>query len=257
MLSIGLLKLIIYLNCNYFELILNNIILNTDSILNMVAPILLVKRKRGFMSKEEKIKVSNGIPDWFKQVICGIMLSDGSIRMNGTQALLSIQQTHQELTEEIWKMCFNLNLVLSEIHIINRANNKTVYSFQTLTLPFFTSLYNDWYKLINNKNIKVLPLNLDSLFTPLAFAFLIMGDGSWDKSSSRIIIHLNNFTLIEVNRIQSILLSKYDISSYLVKTSHSDKDRGYVLKIPSRDVPKVRALVSDHIYPTLKYKIGL
>lgn len=69
-------------------------------------------------------------------------------------------------------MCFQLNLVLSGIHIINRQNKKIVYSFQTLSLPFFTSLYNDWY----NKNIKVLPLNLDSLFTPLAFAFLIMGD---------------------------------------------------------------------------------
>ena len=75
-------------------------------------------------------------------------------------------------------MCFQLNLVLSEIHIINRVNKKLVYSFQTLSLPFFTNLYNDGYKSIDNKNIKVLPLNLDSLFTPLSFAFLIMGDGS-------------------------------------------------------------------------------
>ena len=154
-------------------------------------------------------------------------------------------------------MCFQLNLVLSRIHIINRQNKKIVYSFQTLSLPFFTSLYKDWYKSISNKNIKVLPLNLDSLFTPLAFAFLIMGDGGWDKSSSRIILHLNNFTKFEVSRIQSILLSKYDLSSYLVKTPHSDKDRGYILKIPARDINKVRELVSDHIYPTLKYKIGL
>ena len=154
-------------------------------------------------------------------------------------------------------MCFQLNLVLSRIHIINRQNKKIVYSFQTLSLPFFTSLYKDWYKSISNKNIKVLPLNLDSLFTPLAFAFLIMGDGGWDKSSSRLILHLNNFTKFEVSRIQSILLSKYDLSSYLVKTPHSDKDRGYILKIPARNINKVRELVSDHIYPTLKYKIGL
>ena len=154
-------------------------------------------------------------------------------------------------------MCFQLNLVLSGINIINRQNRKIVYSFQTLSLPFFTSLYKDWYKSISNKNIKVLPLNLDSLFTPLAFAFLIMGDGGWDKSSSRIILHLNNFTKFEVSRIQSILLSKYDLSSYLVKTPHSDKDRGYILKIPARNINKVRELVSDHIYPTLKYKIGL
>jgi hypothetical protein len=84
-----------------------------------------------------------------------------------------------------------------------------------------------------------------------------MGDGGWDNSGSRIVLHLNNFTLIEVNRIQSIILSKFNISSYLVKTPHSYKDRGYILKIPAIDVSKVQALVSNHIYPSLKYKIGL
>jgi len=41
-------------------------------------------------------------------------------------------------------MCFQLNLVLSKIHIIKRNNKKLVYSFQTLTVPFFKwpSLYN-------------------------------------------------------------------------------------------------------------------
>nr|YP_010846165.1 LAGLIDADG homing endonuclease [Cyathus stercoreus]WEV87352.1 LAGLIDADG homing endonuclease [Cyathus stercoreus] len=209
------------------------------------------------MSKEDKIRVSNQIPDWFKEVVCGLILSDASIRMNGRQALMSIQQTHQELTQEIWKFCFQLNLVLSGIHIIKRTNRKTVYSFQTLSLPFFTSVYNDWYKSIDNKNYKVLPLNLEILFTPLAFSFLIMGDGSWDNSGSRIILHLNNFTLIEINRLQFILLSKFNISCYTVKSTHSENDRGYIIKIPAREVNKVRELVSDYIYPTLKYKIGL
>ena len=95
------------------------------------------KRTRGYMPQKEKIRVSNNIPDWFKEIVCGIMLSDGSIRMNGNPALMSIQQTHKELTEEIWKMCFQLNLVLSGIHIINIPNKKLVYSFQTITLPFF------------------------------------------------------------------------------------------------------------------------
>jgi hypothetical protein len=147
-----------------------------DPIYTLAIPIL--KRKRGYMPKEEKIRVSNNVPDWFKQVVCGLMLSDASIRMNGSQATMSIQQTHKELTEEVWKMCFQLNLVLSDIHIIDRINRKLVYSFQTLSLPFFTTLYKEWYKNIENKIYKVLPLNLDSLFTPLAFAFLIMGDGS-------------------------------------------------------------------------------
>lgn len=100
MFSIGLPVLIIFLFSNYFEFIFKNGV--TDPIFYMAIPIITKKKRtRGYMSKEEKIRVSNSIPDWFNQVVCGIMLSDGSIRMNGKQALLSIQQTHQELTLEI------------------------------------------------------------------------------------------------------------------------------------------------------------
>ncbi len=44
-------------------------------------------------------------------MICGIMLSDGPIRMNGKNALMGIQQTHEEFTKEVWQICFNLKLV--------------------------------------------------------------------------------------------------------------------------------------------------
>jgi LAGLIDADG DNA endonuclease family protein len=209
------------------------------------------------MSNEEKINVSNNIPDWFNQVVCGLMLSDATIRMNGKNALMGIQQTHEELTKNVWNICFNLKIVLSGVHIINRPNKLTVYSFQTLSLPYFTNLYQDWYKLTDNKRYKILPLNLETLFTPLAFSYLIMGDGSWDKHGSRLILHVNNFTLNEVERLQSILLTKYDISSYLVKTKHSSNDRGYIIKIPSRERIKVKDLVSPLVLPSLKYKIGI
>ena len=39
-----------------------------------------------------------------------------------------------------------------------------------------------------------------------------------DYHSSRIVLHVNNFTFTEVQRIQAVLLSKFNISSYLVPT---------------------------------------
>lgn len=44
-----------------------------------------------------------------------------------------------------------------------------------------------------------------------------MGDGSWDKSSNRLVLNTNNFTLDEVNLLQLLLLSKLNISYYTVK----------------------------------------
>ena len=38
-----------------------------------------------------------------------------------------------------------------------------------------------------------------------------MGDGSWDKSGSRLILHVNNFNYREVNKLQSILLNKFNL----------------------------------------------
>jgi hypothetical protein len=34
-------------------------------------------------------------------------------------ALIGIQQTHDKIKKNIWNMCFNLKLVLSEIRIIS------------------------------------------------------------------------------------------------------------------------------------------
>lgn len=227
---------------NYFFQYLNFLELNSLQSFSLTISVLSNK-KRNYMSNEDKIIVSNKVPDWFKEVVCGIMLSDGTLRINGKNALMGIQQTHEELTKEIWQMCFNLKLVLSEIHTIIREGRKPVYSFQTLTLPYFTNLYNDWYNVIDGKRFKVLPSNIENLFTPLAFAFLIMGDGSWDKHGSRIIIHLNWFTLKEVQIIQTILLKKFNISSYLVQEFNSDSNRGYIIKIPNKEVYKVRELI--------------
>jgi hypothetical protein len=96
--------LIIYLYSNYsFLFVLEGEYFSgslfSDPILNMALFPTIIKRKRSNMPKEEKIRVSNNIPEWFKQVVCGLMLSDASIRLNGSPALMGIQETHKELTQ--------------------------------------------------------------------------------------------------------------------------------------------------------------
>jgi len=52
-----------------------------------------------------------------------------------------------------------------------------------------------------------------------------------------------------------LLVLEFDIFSYKIRTLQSDKDRSYIIKIPTKEVYKVRELVSDYMYPTLKYKL--
>jgi hypothetical protein len=52
-----------------------------------------VRFLRPYVSPEDKLRYSNALPSWFDEVMCGLILKDGNIRLNGRDALLSIQQT--------------------------------------------------------------------------------------------------------------------------------------------------------------------
>lgn len=210
-----------------------------------------------FMSIAEKAEVSANIPLYFKEIMIGMLLSDASLRMNGTMALLSVQQTHAELTNGLWQMCWDLKLILSNVYVMNRNHWKTIYAYQSLTFPFFTDLFKVWYTNVGGHNVKVLPEYVLEMFSPLSFAYFIMGDGSLYASCGRICLHLNNFTLAEVELIQKMLSSKFDIESYNIRHNNSDPERGYVVNIPRRDVDKVCEFTKAYIYPSLQYKLGL
>ena len=68
-------------------------------------------------------------------------------------------------------------------------------------------------------------------------------------------LYLNHFHLNKVKRIQAIILSKFNIFFYKIKTLQSDKNRDYIIKIPTKEVYKVKELISYYIYFTLKYKL--
>ena len=48
-----------------------------------------------YISPSDKQKVSDSIMGWFYEVVCGLMLGDGTIRKKGKFALLGIQQTQE------------------------------------------------------------------------------------------------------------------------------------------------------------------
>lgn len=222
--------------------------------MNLFLPIILL---RNYMSPQDKLKYSDLVPVYFDEIVYGLMLGDGNMRMNGNHALLSIQQTHSEIVKILWAICYKLKLVINPIKTLNRNNWKTIYYFQTLTMPYFTKLYNIWY---DKEGIKVLPNNIRLLLSPLALAYWIMGDGSFDKYGrglGRVSLHTENFTLTEVELLQRILLSKYSIKSSLYKGQNKDPMRGYIIRIPARSLKTLQELCKPHMRPSLMYKLGL
>jgi hypothetical protein len=79
-----------------------------------------------------------------------------------------------------------------EIKRLHKKYNKTYtsYYFHTLIFPYFTVIYSNWYIIINNKNVKILPKNIGELLllTPRAIAYWILCNGYYHKINKTIII---------------------------------------------------------------------
>lgn len=72
------------------------------------------------------------------------------------------------------------------------------YWFSSKRLASISLLHSIWYKEINGKYIKILPINIEKLLTPLGLAHWIMGDGYFDQT---VRICTDNFTKEEVDML--------------------------------------------------------
>jgi hypothetical protein len=211
---------------------------------------------RAYLTPEEKNSISEQIPSWFGEIMTGLMLGDGSLRLHGKDALLSLQIVNKEVVQKIWDICFGLKLLVMPVKTLNRRTWLPIHYFQTFTIPYFTKLFSLWY----TNGIKCLPTQIGLMLTPLAIAHWVIGDGGFDSSGrgiGRVVLYTNNFTLAEVKLLQEILFSKYGIKSGLKKGQHTDPDRGYAIRISSTSVEAFRSICLPHMYPSMLYKLGL
>jgi len=216
---------------------------------------------RHYLSPEAKAEKSKNIPPGIQEVVTGMMLGDGYIRMHGNDAHMKIHQKDKAFVEHLWNMFISIALVGAAAKLcshLDKRNGKTTYSYQfaTFTLPYFTGLFNQWYKLVNGKKLKVIPANIAELLTPRAFAYWIAGDGTFSKRHSVIQIATNSFSPEEIDLLRAVLLECYDIDSSRVLSGNKGRDQ-YIIRIPRRELAKVQDLIQCHMPPMMLYRIGL
>jgi len=123
-----------------------------------------------------------------------------------------------------------------KIYYYTRVNS---YSFKSLNF-----LRNEFYP----NGVKVVPLNIEEMITPLGLAVWLNG------SSNRgygVLFHTCCFTLEDVQRLQSALYCKWNIkSSVHVKKGQPN------LHIMTESKPIVRELVSPYLHVDMLYKLG-
>lgn len=99
------------------------------------------------------------------------------------------------------------------------------------------------------KYVKILPITIAEMFTPLSLAHWIMDDGYYaDKT---VILCTDNFTFDEAGRLVS-LLESYGLPCGVITQKGKPRIRLY-----QGSVPALINLVKEHMHPDLMYKLGI
>ena len=91
---------------------------------------------------------------------------------------------------------------------LDKRTNKIYYSigFATYSLPCF----NYYYKLFYLNGVKVIPLNIGELLTPVGLAYWVMDDGG--KSRNNFYLNTDSFSLDEVELLIKVLKENFDLN---------------------------------------------
>lgn len=193
-------------------------------------------------------------------IIIGSTLGDTHLekRKNGIGTRVIFEQSNDNVEYLMWfhnylasrGYCGNTKPKL-QIRIRQKGKVNYHYRINSYTFSSFNWIHEMFYKLIDKRYIKIVPLNIGEYLTPLALAIWFMDDGSSLGKGAR--IATNCFTLEEVNFLCNVLKSKYNINATPNKCG---KDKGYILYIHVNSMNIFTKIVKPYLLPSLYYKLG-
>lgn len=189
-------------------------------------------------------------------VIIGLLLSDGWLTLSSEKSLNARLGFKQSLTQSTYVYhVFNLlSHYCSSAPCLTSSvrSGKRNYGVQIFTrsLPCFTELHSLFYV----QKIKVIPVNIYDLLTPVALAHLIMGDG--EARQSGLVLCTNSFPIKDVVRLMNVLIIRYGLDCILRLKKQNNKTE-YLIYIRQGSMPLLRTLVAPYLHPSMYYKLKL
>ncbi|MFW6130863.1 MAG: RNA ligase family protein, partial [Atribacterota bacterium] len=182
-----------------------------------------------------------------KQVLYGTLMGDSSINTKNT---INIVHSIKQLGYiNVLKKIFS-NIPIHE-HKKASGYGSNIISLAMCNKEMFKSIVSDC--IIDNKKT-LNPIWLNNL-TPIALAFWYMDDGSIDnlhRKNQRACIATQGFTKKELELLQSILFSKYQIRGKLKKVKNKNQ---YSIVFSTRESEIFFMLIAPYIIKELKYKL--
>jgi hypothetical protein len=204
--------------------------------------------------------ITNLLPIKLHSILIGIMLSDGELYRSSTNANtrfeISFGKKYKELAfhnGELFKEYMSNPVKSLEVKGLNKVYIN--YRLKTRSLKIFNSYHDLFYRLNpeTNKYTKIIPENIIDLMDPIVLAYLIQGDGNYDKGRNRVRIYTNSYSKTEVEILAKSINSKLNIYTAVLLDI---KDQ-YILTIGAKNLEKLRNIVTPHFHSSMLYRIGL
>jgi hypothetical protein len=93
------------------------------------------------------------------------------------------------------------------------------------------------------------------LLTPIALAYWIAGDGSYDKVRKSVILCTDSFSVEEIELLREILFNKFELASSRVKSG--SREEACRIRFYSSETLKLQKIVGEILPSMMKYRIGL
>ena len=200
------------------------------------------------------------LPDELNSILIGTLLSDGGLYRSSPTANVRFEMSLGENSKEfafhmadLLKEFMNNPVKYIEIKGVNKVY--TNYRLKTKTLPVFNQYYKMFYEfnLEKNKFVKIVPDNIVDLMNPIVLAYLIQGDGNFDKGRNRVRIYTNSFNKLEVENLAEAIKTRLNIYTGVL---HDRKDQ-WILTIGANNLELLRKTVRPHFHSSMLYRLGL
>jgi len=134
----------------------------------------------------------------------------------------------------------------------------TQYTINTRSLTVLTELHAQWYIWNElSKFVKIVPLNIADLLTPIGLAHWIMDDGYWSQGS--VFLCTDSFTSTEVDLLIYVLQSQFGLLATKQRRIKENKEICWRIRFSQAkgNILNLRSLVQSYFIPTMLYKINL
>jgi len=184
-------------------------------------------------------------------VIIGLLLSDGWVTFaskTSKNARLGFKQSLDKYAYVLFVFnilshyCNSIPFLTTGIRAGNRFYG---LEFRTRSMPCLTELYSLFYP----HAVKIIPLDIYNMLTPVALAHMIMGDGSVKLYG--LIICTDSYTVQDVVRFINVLMIRYRLECTL--RFHSTTQP--IIYISQSSMPSLLNIVSPFMHSSMLYKL--